>query len=131
MLILLLLACLYAFDLLRLVVTRSTHSIRKLHYWIEKIPSLDESNPNADIATKSYQYLPNYRVLIGSLPRYASVLSMILVLNYYPDLDFVLQLGIGLSFFFGVEYILNQTLRYYCLSVYSNMHKIKKMENKT
>ena len=123
---LLLLAILYAFDLIRIGFTRSTNGIRKLHYWIEKIPSLEEENPNADIATKSYQYLPNYKVFLGSFPRYASVLSMILMFEYYPDLDFRYQLVIGLSLFFGVDYILSKTLRYYCLSIYSNTHKAKK-----
>jgi len=121
--ILLLFAFLYAFDLISLALRRSTKRIRRLQYWIEKVPSLDDENPTADIEIKSYQYLPGARVFIGSLPRYSSIAGMLIALQYLPELDFIYQLGVGLVCFFGIEYVLSVALRYYCHCVYSKRHQ--------
>jgi len=118
---------LYAFDLFNLATRRSTKRIRELQYWIEKVPSLDDENPTADITTKSYQYLPGFRVFIGSLPRYSSIAGMLAALQYLPELDFIYQLGIGLVCFLGIDYVLGVILRYYCHCVYSKKHQHKQV----
>jgi len=109
------LGILYGFDLISYLFSKSTRRMRARHYWVNKLPSTDATNLDADVVTKSYQYLPGKLVIIGSFPVYFSMLGFIWILEYFSDREFWFQVVLAVVIYSLIDYSLGWLLRAYCV----------------
>ncbi len=110
-----LLLALYSMDVISILLRRSTQSIRKSHHWAQQLENLDPTSSTNEVSVKSAQYLPGWKFVFGSLPRYLATSAMMyVILNHQDNTGFWIFIAV-IPVYCAIDFSLCFLLKSYCM----------------